>query len=269
MPRTVRGPAAGVALLLLLAAAGLWWVRAGSPAQGAGRGAAGLEWRDGSAGQDGSGHPGSGRPPSSSPGEVQTPEGGPGDAGGSSGGSRGALLWVHVAGAVRRPGLYPLHEGARLGEALEAAGGPTDQAAADLLNLAAPLADGVRVTVPTRQEAARFPGWPVLSSDPGAGVAAAPPGAAAPGGWPATGEGGAASAGPAGGTQAGGRLDLNRATAEELDRLPGIGPARAQAIVALREARGGFRSVDELLEVRGIGPALLEELRSRVRVGPP
>ncbi|MBX5465580.1 MAG: helix-hairpin-helix domain-containing protein, partial [Clostridia bacterium] len=64
-------------------------------------------------------------------------------------------------------------------------------------------------------------------------------------------------------------LDLNRASAEELDRLPGIGPARAAAIVALRQARGGFRSVDELLEVRGIGPALLEELRALVRVGPP
>lgn len=144
---------------------------------------------------------------------------------------------VHVAGAVARPGLVRLGAGSRVADAIEAAGGLAPDADLDRLNLAAPLADGQRVWVPRPGE------------EPPAGAAGA--GAA---GDPAAAGGGTAL------------VDLNTATLDELDALPGVGPATAQAILDYRRAHGRFRSVDELLEVRGIGEAKLASLRARVRV---
>jgi competence protein ComEA len=141
----------------------------------------------------------------------------------------GGSVVVHAAGAVLRPGVYELRPGARVRDLLAAAGGPAADAEVDRLNLAAPLVDGSQVYVPRAGEAA-----PVPSSG-----------------------GGGAPAGP---------LDLNTATVEQLDELPGVGPATAQAIVSAREKLGGFRSVDDLLDVRGIGPAKLEALRDLVTV---
>ena len=141
-----------------------------------------------------------------------------------------ARLVVHVVGAVRRPGLYRLREGSRVADALARAGGPTRKADVALVNLAAPVADGTQVVVPSR----------------------APP-AVATGG-----------AGSAGGNGSSGPVHLNTATAEELDALPGIGPVTAEKIVAYRQEHGAFASVDELDAVPGIGPARLEELRSQV-----
>lgn len=139
---------------------------------------------------------------------------------------------VHVSGAVVRPGLVRLPPGARVADAVEAAGGAQADADLDRLNLAARVADGERVHVPRRGEAATV--------EPVAG-----------GGGPQS------STGP---------LDLNTATAEQLDTLPGVGPTTARAIVEFRTRHGRFRSVTQLLEVRGIGPAKLAELRPRVRV---
>jgi len=139
---------------------------------------------------------------------------------------------VHVAGAVVHPGLQRLSGGARVGDAIAAAGGVLPDADVDAINLAAKLGDGDRVYVPRRGE---------IASGAIAGVA---------GGGPAV---------PA-------VLDLNTATAEQLDALPGVGPATAQAIVAYRSAHGRFRSVEGLLAVRGIGPAKLAAIRSRLRV---
>ncbi|MDI3298304.1 MAG: helix-hairpin-helix domain-containing protein [Bacillota bacterium] len=262
-----RGLAAGIGLFLLLAAGGLWWARSAAPPAGAGPAEAASAGAAQAAAGAGAATSWSAEAPVA--GEAT---GTAGAAGGEAGAGAAdapapaeANILVHVAGAVRQPGLYPLPRGARLGEAVEAAGGLTEQAAADVLNLAAPLVDGVRVTVPTREQAARFPGWPVLSTDPGAGPAGAAP---SPLGPPAA-SGGSAGPGAKGSVGGGAPLDLNRASADELDRLPGIGPSRAAAIVALREARGGFHSVDELLEVRGIGPVLFEQIRPLVRVGPP
>ena len=140
-------------------------------------------------------------------------------------------LVVHVVGAVRRPGLYRLPEGSRTADALERAGGATRKADLTVVNLAAPLSDGVQVVVPAR-------------------LAAAPAVAPASSGSP-----GAASQGP---------VHLNSATLEQLDALPGVGPVTAQKILDYRDENGGFASVDELDAVPGIGPARMEDLREAV-----
>lgn len=145
-----------------------------------------------------------------------------------------AEVVAHVAGAVVRPGLYTLPPGVRVADALAAAGGAAADADVDALNLAAPVDDGERIYVPRKDET--------------------PPAVAAP-----ASPGGSVAAAVA-------VLDLNKATADELDRLPGIGPSTAAAIVAYRAENGRFRSVDELLEVRGIGPSKLAALRPKVRV---
>jgi competence protein ComEA len=134
-------------------------------------------------------------------------------------------LVVHVAGAVRRPGLYRLAEGKRVADAVARAGGATAPADTAAINLAAPLADGMQVIVPRR-------------------VAVA-----------AGGGGGAAEAAvPA-------RVSLSSASAAELDALPGVGPVTAQKIVDYRAAHGGFRAVEDLDAIPGIGPARIEQLR--------
>jgi len=136
----------------------------------------------------------------------------------------GGQLVVDVAGAVRLPGLYHLAAGTRIADAVAAAGGATGKADVTLVNLAAPLADGEQVLVPERGAAAS---------------AGATPSATAP-------------------------LDLNTASAEQLDALPGVGPATAQKIIDYRQAHGPFRSIDELEGVPGIGPSKLAQLKGLV-----
>jgi competence protein ComEA len=149
------------------------------------------------------------------------------------------LIYVQVAGAVRRPGVYRLAPDARVFEAVAEAGGFTDEADQQALTLAARLTDGCRVYVPGVGETVAEPVAPAV--DEGAGE----------------GDGGAGGAGP-------GVVSLNSATLEQLDSLPGIGPAIAQDIITYRETNGPFTSVDQLLEVPGIGPARLERLRPLV-----
>jgi competence protein ComEA len=139
-------------------------------------------------------------------------------------------LLVHVVGAVREPGLYRLDDGSRVDDALRAAGGPKPKAALDLINLAAPVADGQQVIVPLRGED---------------GVA----------GSAASGSTGGAAVGP---------VHLNSATLEQLDTLPGIGPVTAQKILDYRNEHGAFSSIEELDSVPGIGPARLAELKKLV-----
>lgn len=140
-------------------------------------------------------------------------------------------LVVHVAGAVARPGLYRLPEGSRVDDAIGLAGGARPKAALDLVNLAAPVADGQQVIVPLRGSA---------GATPAAG------GTASEGGVP------------------GAKVRLNSATLDELDELPGVGPVTAQQILDYRETNGAFGSIDELDAVPGIGPARLEQLRPLV-----
>ncbi|BDV30726.1 ComEA family DNA-binding protein [Microbacterium terricola] len=139
-----------------------------------------------------------------------------------------SALYVHVSGAVRRPGLYALSPGARVVDAVAAAGGFTDDAATDAVNLARVLADGEQLPVPTQAEAAEAAELPP-SAAPGSGL-----------------------------------VDLNTADIAALDTLPRIGPALAQRIVDWREQNGGFTSVEDLLAVPGIGEKMLESLRDLV-----
>jgi len=134
---------------------------------------------------------------------------------------------VHVTGAVAQPGVYPVPQGAIVQDALHAAGGPTDEAALDAVNLAQPIQDGERLYFPTQSEVA------------GAEATAFP------------------AITDAGDESAGDRLDLNQATAPELEMLPGIGPSLAQKIVDFRDQHGRFGTVEDLLNVPGIGPAKL------------
>lgn len=155
----------------------------------------------------------------------------------------GGLL-VHVVGAVSEPGLVTVPDGARVADALRAAGGATGKADLTAVNLARTVVDGEQLYVP----------------EPGELV----PGTAAHG--PVTGQGG--HGGAAGGAAADGTVDINAADAAALEELPGVGPSIAQAIVEWREANGPFASVDELEDVPGIGPATLDEIRESARVGP-
>lgn len=145
---------------------------------------------------------------------------------------KGDATIVHVAGAVRRPGVYRLSPGSRVHDALERAGGPRRRADLSAVNLAAPVEDGRQVLVPER------------------GRAATPPTGAA----------------TAAGSAPDRPLNLNTATLEELDRLDGVGPATAQKILDHREQRGGFGSVEELGEIPGIGEKRLASLREAVTV---
>jgi len=148
----------------------------------------------------------------------------PGSGTGAAGPS--ARVVVDVVGEVRRPGLYRLADGSRIADAVARAGGATRKAELAQVNLAAPLADGEQVVVPAR----------------GSAAAAGGPDAAAP-------------SAP---------IQLSTATLEQLDSLPGVGPATAQKILDYRTKHGAFSSVDELDAVPGIGPKRLEQLRELV-----
>jgi competence protein ComEA len=139
---------------------------------------------------------------------------------------------VHVAGAVRSPGVYRLREGERIQDAVRRAGGVRAGADLNAINLAAKVADGQQVVVPRR------------------GAAAAAPVAGA-------GEGGGPPQAP---------VSLNAATAEQLDTLDGVGPATASKILDYRRQHGGFRSIDDLGEIPGIGPKRLAALRDKVQL---
>ena len=148
--------------------------------------------------------------------------------------------WVHVAGAVRRPGLYQVGPAARVAEALARAGGPTRRADLTAVNLAAPVEDGQQVVVVVK------------------GAGASPT-------TPPSGPGSAAANGQGAPGQAGQPVSLSQATVEQLDTLDGIGPTLAARILEFGKAHGGFRSVDQLQEVEGIGPKRFEALREAVR----
>jgi competence protein ComEA len=165
---------------------------------------------------------------------------------------------VHVAGAVRRPGVYRLRAGARIDDAVARAGGPTARADLGAVNLAAKVEDGRQVVVPERPPR----GGAAAGAPPpgGAGAAAGAPGAGTAG---AGGAGGGAAAGGAG---PGVPLNLNTATLEQLQTLAGVGPATAQKILEYREQHGGFGTVEDLANVPGIGEKRLASLREQVTV---
>ena len=153
---------------------------------------------------------------------------------------------VHVVGAVQQPGVYHLAAGSRGDDAVRLAGGATSQADLKRVNLAAVLVDGQQLWIPRAGERIPQNRLPLTLPNAVSG-AGAPPNAVPSTGVPAL-------------------VDINQATVADLDRLPGIGPSTARAIVDHRTRNGPFASVDDLLAVRGIGPAKLAELRALVRV---
>ncbi|MED5813115.1 ComEA family DNA-binding protein [Mycolicibacterium sp. 050232] len=162
----------------------------------------------------------------------------------------GGPVVVSVVGLVHKPGLVTLQPGARIADALEAAGGPLDGADLIGLNMARRVGDGEQILVGIEAP----PGQPATMGSSVAGDAPASSGGAPSAGSTKT------RPGPPSGP-----VDLNTATVEDLDALPGVGPVTAEAIVSWRAAHGRFDSVDQLGDVDGIGPARLEKLRELVR----
>lgn len=178
--------------------------------------------------------------PASGGGAAVTPRGGEEGGGGAVRVERanGGKVTVHVAGAVRRPGVYRLPADARVNDALRRAGGARGRADLAAVNLAAKLEDGRQVLVPERATRA------AAATGGAAGASAAATGATAPGA----------------------PINLNTATLEQLDELDGIGPTTAQHILDYRTEHNGFGSVDELDQVPGIGETRMAALRDKVRV---
>lgn len=161
---------------------------------------------------------------------LEAPEGEDTAGGGEA---DGASVVVHVGGAVASPGVYELAEGARVSDALEAAGGAVEGAAPDALNLARVINDGEQIIVPTEEDQEQQ----------------------------------AASGSAAGASGMGGKVNINTATAEQLDTLPGIGESTAQKIIADRETNGPFASVEDLKRVSGIGDKKYADLADLITVG--
>ena len=148
-------------------------------------------------------------------------------------GPTASLIQVHVAGEVKLPGVYTLPEGAIVQDAIDAAQGPAAKAREDLLNLAAILSDGQRIYVPSSEETTTVDsGQRSLDANPGSLV------------------------------------NINTASQEELESLPGIGTVRAEAIIAYRTNNGYFLSIDDLLKVDGIGETTFNALKQLITVSP-
>lgn len=141
-------------------------------------------------------------------------------------------IYVHVCGEVNHPGVYSLKAGSRLFEALEAAGGLKEDAVAESLNQAQEVQDGQQVYVPSIEEASRLE---------------------------ATGSGETAG-------EPDGKIDLNTAAREQLMTLTGIGEAKAAAIIRYREENGGFRSIEELMEVEGIKEGVFNKIKDQIKI---
>lgn len=241
-------------LVVLLVAGAAWWAGRRSSAVEGGAMARVAAAGDGTDPDTGLVPAGGVRAPSTSTGVGGGIETGRAETGGTetvgtdtigteTGGTTGAArVMAHAAGAVSRPGLYELDDGARVRDLLAAAGGPTADADLDRVNLAAPVVDGVRVYIP-RLGSSETPA--VVVPDGGS----RPP--TEPGATPSA-------------TAPRGPVSINTASAPELESLPGIGPATAAAIIAHRTQHGPFRTIDALAEVRGIGPAKLAQLRDAV-----
>lgn len=235
LPDVRRVALASAAAVLVVVAA--WWLLRPAPAP--------IEQVLPRAGLAAAAEPGSVLSPGAAPGPTSTSE------------AHAPDLVVQAAGAVHKPGVYRLEPGARIDDLVSEAGGFSPGADPDRVNLASPLVDGQRVWIPAVGE------WSppvVVAGDDGGGPAA---GVGSEGTSAVSGTGGSGATGDAVDP-----IDLNRASAAELDELPGVGPATAAAILSYRDQHGPFASVEALLEVRGIGEAKLEAIRPLVRIGP-
>lgn len=205
--------------------------------------------------------------------------GGPGEESGESGqeGAAGAaaesaaqpVCFVHICGEVKNPGVYELKEGSRIFQAVEAAGGLTEEADADRVNLAAPVLDGMKVQIPGRDEVLGGTGpeqaW---GSAQYIETVPEPVGKTKPKSADAVGTdagGGQKSAGPAAGSGTK-TVNINTAGIEELTGLDGIGKARAEDIIRYRTEHGGFQKIEEIMSIPGIKDALFQKIKDSITV---
>ena len=152
-------------------------------------------------------------------------------------------LTVHIAGAVKTPGVYQLHIGARINDGVVAAGGATSQADLDSVNLAMLLSEGEQIYIPKRNDKPHIIVQPRFTSSNNLN-----------------------SSNSATNNELQISININTATAIELEQLAGVGPSTAKAIIEFRQKNGGFKTVEDLLNVRGIGPAKLSEILPQARV---
>lgn len=153
----------------------------------------------------------------------------------------GSMCYIHICGAVAYPGVYEVPEGSRLYEVIVAAGGLCADACDHVVNQAQIVTDGMQVYIPTVREAQEGITEQNFFADVGTGTQGEPESKDT-------------------------RVDLNRATKEQLMTLPGVGETRAQAIISYREAHGGFQSIEELMEVSGIKQGVYDRLKEMIKV---
>lgn len=174
--------------------------------------------------------------------------------------SAAQTVFVHVCGAVSNPGVYEVASGARIYEAVASAGGCTADASADSLNLAQAVTDGMRVYVPTIQEA---------KAAAAAGNAVSAQGSLADEQWISGADSGKAQDGAAAGAQdsaAQTKVSINTAVKEELMTLPGIGESKAESIIAYREEHGAFRSIEEIMQISGIKESVFSKIKEKIKL---
>lgn len=157
--------------------------------------------------------------------------------------SEASLIYVHVCGMVQEPGVYGIPEGSRVYEAVEAAGGTLEEGAADFLNLAQEAEDGMKIEVPDKAQAAQW-------KEAGISFGGSASGKTVPGGSAAEMT----------------KVNLNRASREELMTLKGIGESRAEDIIRYREEFGGFRTIEDIMNVPGIKEGAFDRLRDQITV---
>ena len=165
-----------------------------------------------------------------------------------------STLFVHICGEVMRPGVYELPEGSRVYEAVEEAGGFTQDAAADYVNLAYILEDGWKIEIPSRENP---------ETDGEGKETGISSGISGDAGWIGTGNGSGDFGSDASGD---GLVDINTATKQELITLPGVGESRAESIISYREKNGGFSRIEDIMKVEGIKDGMFAKMKDKICV---
>lgn len=168
-----------------------------------------------------------------------------------------AVVYVHVCGAVNDPGVYEMKQGDRIFNAVDAASGFTDEAATDYVNLAQEITDGMKITIPTEAEAEAM-------EEASAGPETGPIEYSGSSGSTGTATGSSAETAVSGTSD--GRININTADVTALTSITGIGPTRAEAIIAYREQNGAFGSIEDIKNVSGIGDSTFNKMKDEITV---